>query len=173
MMYFVEPAGADVQLHFLHVHNQVVFYCRYPLSWRPLHCLSTFGRRQCFCIVRPSAMECFYNIEFVCSYRLPHAADIWWRQFGCALMHNEELYNQPHHSHPQALHLSPFDQLLWRHLPSLQEGSLKRVAHRFLGMKNDCMQIKAKQFDFRKTNSTKIISIVFELLRKWKTNRFH
>ena len=130
----------------------MVFYCRHLLSWRPLHFLPIFGRLQSCCwVVRPSAMECLYYIEFVCSHSLPQAADVWWHQFRWTLMQDEELSNLPYHSHPQAFHLSTIDQLLWRHHPSLHQGSFQRVAHRFLGMKNDCMQIKTKQLDFYKT----------------------
>ena len=97
-------------------------------------------------------MECLYSIEFVCSRQLPHATDVWWRQFGWTLLHYEELSNHPHHSRPQASLLSTTDQPLWRHHPSLHQGSFERVADRFLGMKNDCMQIKTKQFDFCETH---------------------
>ena len=40
--------------------------------------------------------------------------------------------------------------MFWHHHASLHQGSFERVAHGFLGMKNDCMQIKAKQFDYNK-----------------------
>ena len=132
--------------------HQVVFYCRNFLSWCPRHCQITIGRLQFCCIVRPSAMECLYIHQFVCSPQLPHVTDVWWGQFGCTLLHDEELWNHPHHSHPQVFLLSIFDQSLWRHHPSLHQWSFERVADRFLGMKNDCMQIKTKQFDFCETH---------------------
>ena len=103
-------------------------------------------------IVRRCAMECLYHIEFVCSHQLPHATDVRWSQFGCTVLHDEELYNHPNHSHPQASLLSTTDQPLWRHQPPLHQWSFERVADRFLGMKNDCMQIKTKQFDFCETH---------------------
>ena len=149
MVHFVEAAGADVQLHFLYQLHQVVFYCCNFLSWCPLYCPITIGRLQCCCFMRPSAMECLYH-HLVCSHLLPHVPDVRWSQFSCALLHNEELSNHSHHSHPQAFLLSTTDQLLWCHHPPLHEGSFERVADRFLGMKNDCIQIKTKQFDFCK-----------------------
>ena len=152
MVDFVEAAGADFQLHFLCARNQVVFYSYYLLSWCPLHCPITIGRLQSCCLVRPSAMECLHQIEFVCSHQLPHATDVRWRQFGWTLLHDGELSNQPNYSHPQAFHLSTTDQPLWRHQASLHQWSCQRVADLFLDMKNDCMQIKTKQFDFWKTH---------------------
>ena len=151
-MYFVEAAGADFQLHFLCARNQVAFYSCYFLSWCLLHCPTTIGRLQCFCIVRPCAMECLYVDYLVCLHQLPHVPDVRWRQFGCTVLHDEELYIHPNHSHPQAFLLSTTDQPLWRHQHPLHQWSCQRVANRFLGMKNDCMQIKTKQFDFCKTH---------------------
>ena len=67
------------------------------------------------------------------------------------LLHNEEL-SKSHYSHPQAFHLATSDQPLWSHQPLLRQRSFQRVAHRFLGMRNDWMQIKTKPFDFSKTH---------------------
>ena len=150
MVHFIETARADVQLHFLYALIQVALYCGYFWSWRSLHFLLTIRRLQCNCVGQRSVMEFLYNIDVVCSHSLPHAADIWWRQFGWTLLHDQELSKLPHHSHLQAFHLSTIDQLLWRHHPSLHQGSYGRVADHFLSMKNDCMQIKTKQFDFYK-----------------------
>ena len=49
----------------------------------------------------------------------------------------------------------------------------KRVADRFLGMKNDVCNLKRNNFIFAKLISAKLILVVFELLCKWKTNCFH
>ena len=152
--------------------HQVVFYCRNFLSWCPRHCQITIGRLQFCCIVRPSAMECLYIHQFLCSAQLPHATDVWWRQFGCTLLHDEELWNHPHHSHPQVFLLSMSDQPLWRHHPSLHQGSFERVADRFLGMKNGCMLIKRNNLIFVKLICTKLILIVFELSLQVKNKSF-
>ena len=150
-VHFVKAVGADVQLHFPYARNQVVFYSCYFSSWCPLYCPITVGRLQCSCIVRPSAMECLYIDNLVCSHQPPHVTDVWWRCL-MTVLPNEELSYHSHHSHPQAFLLSPSDQPLWRHHPLLHYGSFERVADRFLGMKNNCMQIKMKQFDFWKTH---------------------
>ena len=68
------------------------------------------------------------------------------------ILQDEELSDQRHYSHPQAFHFATSDQPSWRHHQSLHQGSLPRVAHRFLGMKNDWMQIKTKQIDFCETH---------------------
>ena len=51
-------------------------------------------------------------------------------------------------------------------------GMKQRVADCFLGMKNDCMQIKTKLFDFCKTIFTKIISIVFKTFAQMENKSF-
>ena len=87
-------------------------------------------------------------LGLVCSHQLSHAADVWQLQFGWRLLHDKELNSHPHHSHSQAFHLATTAQLCWRHHPTLHEGISSRVAHRFLGVKNDWMQNKTNQFDF-------------------------
>ena len=146
-----EPAGADVQLYFLYALHQVVFHCRSFLSWCPLHCPITIGRLQGSSIVQPCAMECLPIECQTSSHQLPHATNVWWRHFGWTVLHDEELSNHSY-PHPQAFLLSTIDQPLWRHHSSLHQRSFEQVAHQFLGMKKDCMQIKAKQFDFCKTH---------------------
>ena len=107
---------------------------------------------QCCYSVQPSAVECFYRMDVVCSHQFPQTADIWRHQFGWTMIQDkEELEHNPHQLHPQVFHLATTNQLFWRHHPSLHEGSFLRVISWFLATKNDWMQIKTNHFDFCKT----------------------
>ena len=144
----------------------MVFYFRHFLSWCPLHCSIAVERLQCCCYVRRCAMKCIYSVQFVCSRQLPHAPDIWQRQFGCCMSQYDELSDQPHHSHSQAFHLSTSDQPFWRDHILLHQGSFERVADRFLGMKKNCMQIETKQFDFYETHFPRNLFKLVQLKNK-------